>query len=267
MPAKKKFGSGGPPAGLALDLDGCRFDDSPPSHSRGPHGDRAHPCSHHRASVLSPLGSTYRSEGLSIGRDFLRHRGRTVSEGRGAVAFDVVGLVGRGTCSSVWRARCRSDGDDGGGGSRDEGGSGSDGSRGGSGGEGKGGGGKGGRQYYALKQFEMRDPRKRDMLRRELGILCSFRCPCLVGLEGAYLDGDGGDVVLVLEYMDRGSLADLMGGEDGAARGARRAIPIPERTIAAVGYQILWGLSFLHREGVLHRDVKVRSCLFLVFVF
>ena len=85
------------------------------------------------------------------------------------------------------------------------------------------------------------------MLRRELDLLCSFRCRCLVGLEGAHLDGDGGTAVLVLEYMDRGSLADMMAGG-----------PVPDGTVAAAGYQVLWGLSFLHREGVLHRDVKVR---------
>ena len=71
--------------------------------------------------------------------------------------------------------------------------------------------------YYALKQLPLHDPTKLSMLIRELKLLCSFSCECLIELEGAFLDNDEGEhegggnkVMLVLEYMDRGSLDNLM---------------------------------------------------------
>ena len=56
------------------------------------------------------------------------------------------------------------------------------------------------------------------MLVRELKLLCTFHCDCLVELEGAFMDNDEGSsgdctVTLELEFMDRGSLSDLTGGQ------------------------------------------------------
>ncbi|KAL7537279.1 hypothetical protein ACHAXR_008673 [Thalassiosira sp. AJA248-18] len=171
------------------------------------------------------------------------------------------------------------------------------------------------------------------MLIRELKLLCSFHCDCLVELEGAFMDNDNGDgeeeggsggggsgdctVTLVLEFMDRGSLSDLTCGGDNdqdshcnahvddnnliigspnqeaAARHhysttANPTTPattitapsplfrglspptaekhhckvvVPEYAIAAIAYQILWGLCYLHHEGVLHRDIKPANVL------
>jgi serine/threonine protein kinase len=141
--------------------------------------------------------------------------------------------------------------------------------------------------YLALKLFSLRDPNQRTMLVRELTLLCTFRCDCLVQMEGAFLDlvnkgncidkgaaaaasnsegsssfssASGNTVTLVLEYMDRGSLADLIIAakveEDSGA-----STMIPEYAIAAIAYQILWGLSYLHFEGVLHRDIKPANVL------
>ena len=52
-------------------------------------------------------------------------------------------------------------------------------------------------QEFALKIFPMRDHERREMLVRELKLLCSFRCDCLVELEGAFLDSEEGTVTLV----------------------------------------------------------------------
>jgi len=224
----------------------------------------------------SPMGGTYRFDELSIGRNFLRFRGTEHSASEkskwSADELDILECVGRGVCSSVWKAvrKCRRE-------ERPEGAMDGDGD-------------DDGHappatptnteveaatnpKYYALKLFPLRDPERRSMLLRELKLLCSFECDCLVTLEGAFLDVDertgshSSTVTLVLEYMDRGSLSDLM------AMASRSTTPntsstameelskIPEYAIAAIAYHIIRGLSYLHFEGVLHRDIKPANVL------
>ena len=197
-----------PHAGLALNLDGCRFGDCSPNnhHYRRRREQQLideknckydndkdnninlldidvrplQHCSLDNHYLLSPpppspMGMTYRHEGLSIGRDFLRFHGSTISHHLCADDLQVETCLGRGTCSSVWRARrsssCRQqhkmgeknedDNDD----VHDD-----------------------DEYYLALKLFSLRDPNQRTMLVRELTLLCTFRCDCLVQMEGAFLD-------------------------------------------------------------------------------
>ncbi len=252
MPKKPSF---------ALNLDGCRFGDSPPAvhrrwhnhQTRNSHGDNddisknkdsdhlpddhQHQCysqniqnlqfspppnqirnngyyndgrkrnssNHHlnhwemMNQIASPLGSTYRAEGLSIGRDFLRFEGSTLSSSFCLDDLIVEECIGRGACSMVLKAKRKeattsahlpnehgvskmqddhksrdtqnyqnTDNEE-------------------------------ATKYYALKIFPMRDVEKRTMLLRELKVLCSScnNCDCLVELEGAFLNQQEGTVTLV----------------------------------------------------------------------
>jgi len=276
-----------------------------------------HPSHQNNLEPPSPLGNTYRHEGLSIGINFLRCNGINNS----TLCIDdliIEDCVGRGVCSSVWKARRKTPSID-----------------------------NNNRKVecvddvvngiqnielednkkdcntanvqnielqqssstatatYALKIFPLHDPTKRSMLIRELKLLCTFKCDCLVELEGAFLDNDNGsgsggygnNVTLVLEYMDCGSLVDLMSSsrsnnvdndnvEDiiGSPNqdDVKTSLPttpgtplfcnlspptsdngkhrkVPEYAVAAIAYQILWGICYLHYEGVLHRDIKVST--------
>lgn len=60
-----------------------------------------------------------------------------------------------------------------------------------------------------------------------------------------------GNIGVVLEYMDRGSLHDVV----------IERFDIPESVLAAMTYQILWGLAYLHHDGRLHRDIKPSNIL------
>lgn len=74
-------------------------------------------------------------------------------------------------------------------------------------------------------------------------------CRALVTFYGAF--HRDGNIGMVLEYMDRGSLHDVV----------VERFEIPENVLAAMTYQILWGLAYLHHDGRLHRDIKPSNIL------
>ena len=106
--------------------------------------------------------------------------------------------------------------------------------------------------HVALKTSQIRNRSKRQMMIKELRVLCRLDCDCLVQLIGAFVDE--GMITTVLEYMDRGSLADM-------ARHHEDVGGIPRPQLASIAYQMLWGLAFLHHENLLHRDIKPGNAL------
>jgi serine/threonine protein kinase len=169
--------------------------------------------------------TTYRHEGVSIGRDYLRFEGATISRGELLPSsLTLQGTIGRGSCSivekAVWKPPKNPEET----------------------------------QVVALKQFPLEARERRDMLIKELRALCEVDCDCLVKLMGAFLDQD--NVTLVLEYMNEGSLNTVLQEQmDGTTR--RFSNPV----LASISYQMLWGLSYLHFERMIHRDVKPANIL------
>jgi serine/threonine protein kinase len=84
---------------------------------------------------------------------------------------------------------------------------------------------------------------------KELRALCMLSHSALIDVHGAFLSGDV--VTLVLEYMDRGALDALL----------RTSRALRPSFTAAVAYQILDGLSYLHAKNVIHRDLKPSNVL------
>eukprot|EP00752_Nemacystus_decipiens_P004021 g3683.t1 len=107
------------------------------------------------------------------------------------------------------------------------------------------------RQLYAIKVFSVFDRDKRAQLLKEVETLWGMECPSLINFVGGYLKD--GSIHVVLEYMDRGSLSDMIHGWRGMEYG--------EDLIAAVTFQMLWGLGYLHYEHHVHRDVKPQNVL------
>ena len=115
----------------------------------------------------------------------------------------------------------------------------------------------------ALKVISIFDKSKRDQLIKEIQTLYDADCdwcvrcktclmmlralfrhalPCsLIAFYGAY--HREGAITIALEYMDGGSLANVIG----------QVGPIPEPVLANVVFQILWGMAYLKHERKVHR--------------
>jgi serine/threonine protein kinase len=101
----------------------------------------------------------------------------------------------------------------------------------------------------ALKVINLFDKSRREQLIREIMTLYDAQCPNLITFYGAFYRE--GAITIALEYMDGGSLANVIS----------QVGPIPERVLASIAFQILWGLAYLKHEKKVHRDVKPSNLL------
>jgi mitogen-activated protein kinase kinase 1 len=105
---------------------------------------------------------------------------------------------------------------------------------------------------FALKviPLDVREAVRKRIIAELRCLHASLRCPAIVPLHAAFLSE--GSVAIVLEHMDRGSLAELL-----AAHG-----PLGEAQLRAVTARVLLGLRFLHGTlNVIHRDLKPSNLL------
>ena len=82
-------------------------------------------------------------------------------------------------------------------------------------------------------------------------IVRSGPCPYILNFYDAFVNTETGTLSLVLEYMDAGSLQDLV--DAGAS--------MDESVLANIAYRVICGLAFLHAHKLLHRDVKPSNLL------
>ncbi|WVZ12407.1 hypothetical protein V8G54_016937 [Vigna mungo] len=90
----------------------------------------------------------------------------------------------------------------------------------------------------------------RKQIAQELKINQQAQCPYVVVCYQSFYEN--GVISIILEYMDGGSLADLL----------RKVKTIPEPFLAAICKQVLKGLVYLHHEKhIIHRDLKPSNLL------
>lgn len=105
-------------------------------------------------------------------------------------------------------------------------------------------------EVFALKAIQMDiQETVRKQIVQELRINQAAQCPHVVVYYDAFYHN--GVISIILEYMDVGSLVDVV----------RRAEKIPEAYIAVISRQVLQGLIFLHRSLIIHRDIKPSNLL------
>ncbi len=100
----------------------------------------------------------------------------------------------------------------------------------------------------AIKSVSVNDKHNRTQLLREVRSLYTLECECIVNFFGAYFED--GDICMVIEYMDCGSLRDAFPSQ-----------VVPPRVLASVLHQVIFGLSHMYHERMLHRDIKPSNIL------
>ena len=96
-------------------------------------------------------------------------------------------------------------------------------------------------------------PRSADSIPLEATLLSAHQHPFIVRLTEVIYDQPSGGLGLVTEFCDRGDLHTLL------AEMRRRGESVPEPQLLTWLVQICSALAHLHRQRVLHRDVKTAN--------
>ncbi|EFJ08236.1 hypothetical protein SELMODRAFT_90224 [Selaginella moellendorffii] len=103
---------------------------------------------------------------------------------------------------------------------------------------------------YALKTIHPKtDAAITKQIKREKEISMRSKAPYVVQCYGVF--DKGGEISLVLEYMDGGTLAHVL----------KRHPRIEEPYLATITQYVLKGLLYLHSNKIVHRDIKPSNLL------
>eukprot|EP00245_Coleochaete_scutata_P017013 TRINITY_DN8146_c0_g6_i1.p1 TRINITY_DN8146_c0_g6~~TRINITY_DN8146_c0_g6_i1.p1 ORF type:complete len:518 (-),score=65.08 TRINITY_DN8146_c0_g6_i1:663-2216(-) len=108
-------------------------------------------------------------------------------------------------------------------------------------------------RIIALKNIKAYEKEKRSQLLNEIRALCEApKAQGLVEFFGAFFSPDCGQISIALEYVDGGSLDDIVKSKQS----------IPEPVLSIITCRVLQGLDFLHRgRRLVHRDIKPTNLL------
>lgn len=101
----------------------------------------------------------------------------------------------------------------------------------------------------ALKTINICDRGRRHQLTKEVRALYDANCSNMIRFFGAFYHE--GTISIALEYMDGGSLANVI----------HQLGRVPEPALANITFQILWGLAYLKSQSRVHRDLKPSNLL------
>jgi mitogen-activated protein kinase kinase 1 len=102
------------------------------------------------------------------------------------------------------------------------------------------------KKLLALKVIRFKNEDKlKQLIETEVKVLHECHCDHIVRCYASYFNE--GTINIVLEYMNKGTLADVL----------KKVKKIPEEILGLIAYQILKGLDYLQKaKKIVHRDIK-----------
>uniref|UniRef100_A0A4X2KCV4 non-specific serine/threonine protein kinase n=2 Tax=Vombatus ursinus TaxID=29139 RepID=A0A4X2KCV4_VOMUR len=103
-------------------------------------------------------------------------------------------------------------------------------------------------KQVAVKKMDLRKQQRRELLFNEVVIMRDYHHDNVVDMYNSYLVGD--ELWVVMEFLEGGALTEIV-----------THMRMNEEQIATVCLSVLRALSYLHNQGVIHRDIKSDSIL------